>query len=90
MVYVEVERPTVRPNAKLDHRRSGPFQILERIDKVVYRVNLPPTWKSHNVFHVSKLEPAKTSELNLSPRHPIPECKRDEEFYYIKETTNVR
>ena len=34
----------------------GPFEILERVGEVAYRIALPPSLDSiHNVFHVSQL-----------------------------------
>ena len=41
---------------KLTPRFIGPYQILERVGKVAYRVALPPHLSNlHNVFHVSQL-----------------------------------
>ncbi|XP_022157418.1 uncharacterized protein LOC111024119 [Momordica charantia] len=41
---------------KLSARFIGPFEILERIDRVAYRLALPPSLAAvHNVFHVSML-----------------------------------
>ena len=41
---------------KLSPRFIGPYEILERIDLVAYRLALPPELtKLHNVFHVSML-----------------------------------
>ena len=41
---------------KLSPRFIGPFEILERIEKVAYRLALPPQLTGmHNVFHVSML-----------------------------------
>jgi len=35
---------------------AGPFNIIERIGPVAYRIALPPTVKFHVVFHVSLLK----------------------------------
>ncbi|XP_077222057.1 uncharacterized protein LOC143855887 [Tasmannia lanceolata] len=45
-----------RKKGKLSPRYIGPYEILERIGPVVYRVALPPALSHvHNVFHVSLL-----------------------------------
>ena len=41
---------------KLSPRFIGPFEILERVDTVAYRLALPPNMSGvHEVFHVSIL-----------------------------------
>ena len=41
---------------KLSPRFIGPFQILERVREVAYRLALPPSLDGvHNIFHVSQL-----------------------------------
>ncbi|GAV77202.1 Chromo domain-containing protein [Cephalotus follicularis] len=41
---------------KLSSRYIGPYEILERIGEVAYRLALPPSLSHvHNVFHVSLL-----------------------------------
>ena len=45
-----------RRKGKLSPRFIGPFEILERIGPIAYRLALPPSLSSiHNVFHVSTL-----------------------------------
>ncbi|KAF5459788.1 hypothetical protein F2P56_019706 [Juglans regia] len=56
---------------KLNHRYVGPFEILDRIGPVAYRVALPPalSWV-HNVFHVSMLRkyiPDPTHVIDYEP-----------------------
>jgi len=58
---------THRPSKKLDHKNHGPFQIEKIISPLAARLTLPRKWKIHNVFHVSLLEPCRTSEHRASP-----------------------
>lgn len=44
-------------SGKLAKMFYGPFQIIERIGKVSYRLQLPPEAKIHSVFHCSMLKP---------------------------------
>jgi hypothetical protein len=37
-------------------RYCGPFEILDRVGLVAFRLALPPTVKAHDVFHVSFLK----------------------------------
>jgi hypothetical protein len=37
-------------------RYCGPFEILDRVGPIAYRLALPPTVKEHNVLHVSLLK----------------------------------
>jgi hypothetical protein len=63
------EISTLRPSQKLDHRKLGPFSIIEKINEVTFRLQLPDTMKIHNVFHVSRLEYHQQSTI---PNREIP------------------
>ncbi|MBW0460832.1 hypothetical protein O181_000547 [Austropuccinia psidii MF-1] len=53
----------------------GTFLILNKVITHAYHLNLPSQWKSiHPVFHISLLEPVKTSSMsnrNQEPPHQI-------------------
>jgi hypothetical protein len=42
--------------SKMEPQYCGPFEVLDRVGPVSYRIALPPTVKEHNVFHVSLLK----------------------------------
>ena len=53
------------PSRKLSDRQLGPFEVLERVGDLDYRLKLP--WgrhRIHPVFHVDKLFPHRGNEIN--------------------------
>ncbi|KAF8751562.1 hypothetical protein RHS01_08343 [Rhizoctonia solani] len=68
-VWLDGKNVELRTNStKLDPKRLGPFEVLERISSHAYRLKLPETLKIHNVFYVGLL-----SRVHESPSQPFPE-----------------
>ena len=47
---------SARASKKLDYKRIGPYTVSKVINHNAYKLDLPPTMRVHNVFHVSLLD----------------------------------
>lgn len=70
-------------NQKLAPKFYGPFAISERIGKVAYRLNLPPTAKLHPVFHISQLKRKVGDSISVTPN--LPPITAQPEFQWTPE-----
>ncbi|KAG5292720.1 CHROMO superfamily domain-containing protein [Histoplasma ohiense] len=74
----------LRPVHKLDHKYVGLFKILDTIRKQVYKLELPPSYRSiHPVFHISLLKPY--NRRNGALPEPGPELVNSKEEYQVEE-----
>jgi len=85
---------TRRPSKKLDHKNHGPFLIEKIISPFAVRLTLPRKWKIHNVFHVSLLEPYRTSK-HRSPPDPTKVLREADDIeqseeYNVEELMSAR
>ena len=72
------------PIKKLAPRREGPFEISHVISPLAYRLQLPPMWKIHDVFHASLLLTYReTAEHGLNFINLPPEEIDGEEEYEV-------
>ena len=61
-----------RRKGKLSPRFIGPYEILERVGPVAYRLELPlELTKSHDVFHVSMLQRYRSDTSHILPIQDI-------------------
>ncbi|GJR13378.1 hypothetical protein Tco_0796030, partial [Tanacetum coccineum] len=76
-----------RKKGKLAPRYLGPFEILERIGPVAYRLRLPKELsKVHDTFHVSNLNKC-LADANLHV--PLDEIKMDKTLHFVKEPVKI-
>ncbi|KAL0546096.1 hypothetical protein IC582_016001 [Cucumis melo] len=72
---------------KLSPRFVGPFDILERIGPVAYRLALPPSLSAvHDVFHVSMLRKYVTDPSHVVDYEPL---EIDENLSYTEQPVEV-
>ncbi|GJY34890.1 reverse transcriptase domain-containing protein [Tanacetum coccineum] len=72
---------------KLAPRYVGPFEILERIDPVAYRLRLPEELSIvHDTFHVSNL---KKCLADASLHVPLDEIKVDKTLRFVEEPIEI-
>ncbi|GKC88427.1 hypothetical protein Tco_1149076 [Tanacetum coccineum] len=74
-------------NGKLAPRYVRPFEILERIGLVAYRLRLPEELNSvHDTFHVSNLKKCLT---DASLHAPLDEIKVDKTLRFVKQPIEI-
>jgi hypothetical protein len=61
---------TERTNAKLSPKFFGPFQVLERMGALAYKLQLPPKSRIHDVFHVVFFKKFEGTPPEAPPRLP--------------------
>ena len=74
--YIKLHKGYKLPAAnskKLSQQRCGPFQVVQRYGRLVYRLDIPKHWRIHDVFSITHLELApkkKDSFDRPRPEHP--------------------
>ncbi|GKD45478.1 hypothetical protein Tco_1270123 [Tanacetum coccineum] len=86
--YVDNRRkPLEFERGKLAPRYVGPFEILERIVPVAYRLRFPEELSGvHDMFHVSNL---KKCFADASLHVPLDEIKVDKTLCFVEEPVEI-
>ena len=61
---------TTRPSKKLDWKKIGPFKIRAKIGSNGYKLDLSPSMKIHNTFHISVLKPYEDNKFPSQIQEP--------------------
>jgi Chromo (CHRromatin Organisation MOdifier) domain len=78
-------------SAKLGPKQLGPFEVLEVLSDVDYRLALPQSLKLHDIFHVDRLSPYGGNEINgQTPPPPDPITIDGEEEYEVDHIRDSR
>ncbi|QRW18646.1 Retrotransposable element Tf2 protein [Rhizoctonia solani] len=85
-VWLDGKNVELRTNSnKLDPKRLGPFEVLEKVSSHAYRLKLPETLKIHDVFYVGLLSRVHISPSQPFPERPPPETIEGEEEYEVEQ-----
>ncbi|GJR48291.1 putative reverse transcriptase domain-containing protein [Tanacetum coccineum] len=88
ILWAEIgESSLIGPELAQAVRVRGPFEILERIDPVAYRLRFPEELSSvHGTFHVSIL---KKCLVDANLHVPLDEIKIDKTLRFVKESVEI-
>ena len=84
-IWLDTRNLHLKMTRKLTPRQLGPFEVIEEILPVVFKLKLPEAWRVHNVFHASLLMPqVTTSEYGFPAEPPLPELVDGESEYEVE------
>ena len=84
-VWLDTRNLKTNYHKKMGPKREGPFEIIETIGSLAYRLKLPVSWKIHNVFHAALLRQYKETETyGANYTRPPPELLEGEEVYEVE------
>ena len=75
-VWLETTNLHMNRPKKLQIKRAGPFEIEQVISQMAFRLQIPPKWKIHPIFHTLLLTTYKeTSEHGPNFLQPPPDLQ---------------
>jgi hypothetical protein len=84
-VWLEGRNLHVQGLAKLLPKRYGPFPITQKVGNIAYRLQLPPSIKVHDMFHINLLTLYKeTEEYSQAYMRPPSITVQSEEEYEVE------
>jgi hypothetical protein len=66
-----IKLPSTLGSYKFNAKYLGPFTVKKCVSQVSYELDIPPLWKNHPVFHVSKLREFSLSDKKWGERSMI-------------------
>jgi hypothetical protein len=84
-VWLDMRNLKINHYKKIALKQEGPFKIDEVLGPVTYRLKLPESWRIHNVFHATLLQPYIENKVygNNYPRL-LPKLLEGEEVYEVE------
>ncbi|KAL1919526.1 uncharacterized protein VTP21DRAFT_2219 [Calcarisporiella thermophila] len=77
---IQLASQSQRPTRELQHKFIGPYEIIEKISAVAYKVKLPDSLRIHPVFHISLLKRFNEGPQEYASRiNPPPQPVETEE-----------
>src|SRR5271170_3020327 len=85
LVWLDTRNIKTTNNPKIGPHREGLFKISDVLGPVTYRLNLPESWRIHNVFHAILLKPYIENETyGTNYPRPPPDLLEGEEVYEVE------